>query len=299
MKNDSNPDTAFLPPPSRLRLPRIESPPATILAHLITHFPHVPPHVWRERVARCLVTCDDGTVLRKDSPYRHGITIFYRREVPSEPDPVEEEVILHRDGEILVADKPHGMVVTPAGNHLDRSLLVRLQRSTGLDSVAPAHRLDRDTAGVVLFTVQPDARKHYHRLFAEGTIEREYLAVAHLVDPPDRKQWLMENRIEEGDPWFRRQIVEGAPNAITVIELLDAREGTGLFRIVPKTGRKHQIRVHMATIGFPIVSDALYPSVKETQKGDPPLQLLAKRLSFVDPLSGKSRTFASARELRW
>ncbi len=147
-------DHGSLPPPSRLYLPKVDSPPATILAHLITHFPQVPPHIWRERVARGLVTCDDGTTLRKDSPYRHGITVLYRKEVPSEPDPVEEEVILYRDEEILVADKPHGMGVTPAGDHVERSLLVRLQRSTRLSTLTPAHRLDRETAGVVLLIIK-------------------------------------------------------------------------------------------------------------------------------------------------
>ena len=299
MKNDRSPDRSSLPPPSRLYLRKLESPPATILAHLIAHFPRVPPHIWRERIARGLVTCDDGTILREDSPYRHGITVFYRKEVPSEPDPVEEEVILYRDEDILVADKPHGMVVTPAGDHVERSLLVRLQRSTRLPTLTPAHRLDRETAGVVLLIIKPAARHHYHHLFAEGTIEREYLAVAHLVDPPNRKQWLVENRIEEGDPWYRRQIVDGGPNALTEIELLDVREGAGLFRIRPKTGKKHQIRVHMASIGFPIVGDALYPRVTDKREGDPPLQLLAKRLAFIEPPSGKSRTFESARDLLW
>ena len=299
MNNDPNPDHGFLPPPSRLHLPKIESPPATILAHLIEHFPQVSPHIWRERVARGLVTSDDGTTVGEDSPYLHGITIFYRKEVPSEPDPLDEEVVLYRDEQILVADKPHGMVVTPAGDHVERSLLVRLQRSTGLGTLTPAHRLDRDTAGVVLLIVKRAARHHYHRLFAEGTLDREYLAVARLVDAPDQKKWIVENRIEEGDPWYRRQIVDGAANAITDIELLDVREDVGLFRIRPKTGRKHQIRVHMASIGFGIVGDALYPNATDKREGDPPLQLLAKRLSFVDPLSGKPRSFASSRKLLW
>ncbi len=187
MNNDPNPDHGFLPPPSRLHLPKIESPPATILAHLIEHFPQVSPHIWRERVARGLVTSDDGTTVGEDSPYLHGITIFYRKEVPSEPDPLDEEVVLYRDEEILVADKPHGMVVTPAGDHVERSLLVRLQRSTGVGTLTPAHRLDRDTAGVVLLIVKPAARQHYHRLFAEGALDREYLAVAHLVDARTRR----------------------------------------------------------------------------------------------------------------
>jgi len=285
--------------PSRLYLPKVEPPPATILDHLLARFPQIHPHIWGARVSRGLITLSDGTTLRKDSPYRHGLTVFYRREVPSEPNPLEEPQVVFRDEEIIVADKPHGMPVTPAGEYLERTLLIRLQRSTGLTALAAMHRLDRETAGLLLLTIKPSARAHYHRLFTQGTIEREYLAVAHIKDAPNRRRWRVENRIEPGDPWFRQRIVEGPANAFTEIELLDLREGVGLFRLVPKSGRKHQLRVHMASIGFPILGDPFYPKIREKQDGDPPLQLLANGLAFIDPMSGLPRSFTSARELRW
>ena len=212
---------------SRLYLPKFESGPTTILDYLLARFPQVHPTIWRGRISRGLVTLSDGTTLKEDSPYRHGITVFYQKEVPSEPASLEEAIIIHRDEDILVADKPHGMPVTPAGEHVERSLVVRLQKSTGLADLAPMHRLDRETAGVVLFTTKPAARGHYHRLFADG-IEREYLAVGHILAAPDRKHWRVENRMESGDPWFRQRIVDGPANAITEIELLDMREGVGL-----------------------------------------------------------------------
>ena len=286
-------------PLSYLYLPKLESPPATILEHLIAHFPNVLPRTWLERVARGLVTVDDGTALRQDSPYRHGITIRYRKEVPSEPVPLEVERVVYRDEEIIVADKPHGMLVTPAGEQVERSLLVRLRRSTGLTTLAPMHRLDRETAGILLFAVNPASRGHYHRLFAEGLIEREYLAVADVMDPPNRTQWRVENRLEAGDPWYRQRIVEGPVNAITEIELLDLRGSIGLFRLAPKSGKKHQLRVHMASLGFPIAGDPLYPKIRNRQHGDLPMQLLANRLAFIDPLSGAARSFTSVRDLRW
>jgi tRNA pseudouridine32 synthase/23S rRNA pseudouridine746 synthase len=285
--------------PSRLYLPKLEPRPATILEHLIARFPQVHPTIWRARISRGLVTLSDGTRLREDSSYRHGVTVFYRKEVPSEPAPIEEALVIYRDEDILVADKPPGMPVTPAGEHVDRSLLVHLQKRTGLADLAPMHRLDRETSGVVLFNMKPAARGHYHRLFAEGIIEREYLALAHIIDAPDRKHWRVENRMESGDPWFRQRIVEGQANAITEIELHDVREGAGLFRLVPESGRKHQLRVHMASIGFPIVGDPFYPQIRERQCGDPPLQLLARRLTFTDPLSGLLRSFTSVRNLEW
>src|SRR6266566_2684425 len=135
--------------PSRLYLPKLQCPPATIFEHLLGYFPHVHPSTWRARVSRGLVT--------------------------------------YRDEEILVADKPHGMPVTPAGQHVERSLLVGLQGSTGLATLAAMHRLDRDTGGLLLLAIKPAARVRYHRLFADALIEREYLAVAHINDAPNRK----------------------------------------------------------------------------------------------------------------
>ncbi len=283
--------------PSRLYLPKFDSCPATILEYLLARFPQINPNIWRDRVSRGHVTLSDGTTLTEDSPYRHGMTVFYRREVPSEPDAAEEALVVYRDENILVADKPHGIPVTPAGEYLDRSLLVRLQRITGLSTLAAMHRLDHDTAGLLLFTIDPSARARYHRLFAERMIEREYVAAAHILEAPTQRRWRVENRMESGDPWFRQRIVDGPVNAITEIELLDVREGAGLFRLLPATGRKHQLRVHMASIGFPIAGDPFYPVIRERQDGDPPLQLLAKRLAFIDPLTGVAHSFVSARKL--
>jgi tRNA pseudouridine32 synthase/23S rRNA pseudouridine746 synthase len=256
------------------------------------------PRVWRERVSRGVVTLSDGTLLREDSPYRHGLFVFYRKEVPSEPAPVEVPLIIHRDENILVVDKPHGMPVTPVGQHVERSLLVYLQRSTGLDTLAPMHRLDRETAGLLLLTIKADVRGQYHRLFAEGLIEREYRALAYIKDAPSRKHWRVENRLRQGEPWFRQRIVEGRANAVTEIELLERREGAGLFRLVPRTGKKHQLRVHMASIGFPIVGDPFYPEITEKAPADPPLQLVAHRLAFLDPRTGEPRSFISHRIMR-
>ena len=208
-------------------------------------------------------------------------------------------MIVYRDDEILVVDKPHGMPVTPSGEHVERSLLVSLQRSTGLPDLAPMHRLDRDTAGLLLFTINQNTRANYHQLFAQRSIEREYCAVARVPASTDQRLWRVENRMEPGVPWFRQRIVQGPVNAITQIELPDVRSGLGQFRLFPKTGRKHQLRVHMASIGCPIVGDPFYPTMTQKRDGDPPMQLLAYRLSFIDPLTGASRRFTSNRTLQY
>jgi tRNA pseudouridine32 synthase/23S rRNA pseudouridine746 synthase len=283
--------------PSRLYLPKREDSPSTILEYLLRHFPQVAPSVWRERVQNGSITLSDGTTLRESSPYRHGLMVFYRKEVPSEPPALEDPLVIYRDDEIIVVDKPHGMPVTPAGQYLERSLLVRIQNDTGFFDLAPMHRLDSETAGLVLLTIRPETRRAYHRLFAEGIVEREYVAIAHAAAKPERNSWRIENRIERGQPWYRQRIVEGAPNAITQIELDEARAEAARFRLYPGTGKKHQLRVHMASIGFPIVGDPYYPAIRERCGADPPLQLLARRLSFTDPLTGAPRTFESTRKL--
>jgi tRNA pseudouridine32 synthase/23S rRNA pseudouridine746 synthase len=284
--------------PSRLYLPKFDAAPQTIFEYLLARFPQIDAAIWRARVSQGLVTLSDGTTLREDSPYRHGLSVFYRKEVASEPPAPEEPRIIYRDDDILVVDKPHGMPVTPSGQHVERSLFVHLQRRTGLPDLAPIHRLDRETAGLVLFAIKQAARADYHRLFAEGNVEREYVAVAHTTSPVDKTHWCIENRMERGEPWFRQRIVEGPANAITEIELIELRQGFGRFRLFPKTGRKHQLRVHMASIGCPIVGDPFYPIITEKREGDPPLQLIARRLAFIDPMTGAARGFISKRGLK-
>jgi tRNA pseudouridine32 synthase/23S rRNA pseudouridine746 synthase len=287
---------------SRLHLPKLVPSPKTVLEYLIAHFPHIPAQTWRERVANGKVTIDDGTTLAIETPYFHGMTVLYSREIAQEAAADFEETILLQDANILVADKPHGMVVTPSGDHVERSLLARLQNRNGLKKLAPMHRLDRDTAGVVLFTITSEARARYHELFSSRSVEREYLAVAKVGSAGTSREWDVRNRLEEGEPWYRRRIAEsdaGEPNAITRIQLLESENGFGFFRLLPETGKKHQLRVHMALIGCPIVGDLLYPDVLERNEHDSPLQLLAHRLSFIDPLSGKSRRFVSTQQLLW
>src|SRR5437870_520760 len=195
--------------PSRLYLAKFDGAPRTIFEYLLARFPQVNATIWRERVSQGLITLSDGTTLEEHTPYRHGMTVFYRKEVPLEPASLEEPLIVYRDDEILVVDKPHGMPVTPSGEHVERSLFVRLQKITGLPDLNPIHRLDRETAGLLLFTIKAEARADYHRLFAEGRVEREYLAVAHVDTPLHGTHWRIENRIEPGEPWYRQRIVDG------------------------------------------------------------------------------------------
>jgi len=255
--------------------------------------------VWIDRMTRGIVTTPSGRKLTEKSPYAHGLTITYYRESELEPHVPFEERIVHRDERIIIVDKPHFLPVVPGGAYVEECVLVRVRRSTGLTELTPMHRLDRDTAGLVLFVIGAELRAHYHALFAEDAVDKEYIAVAHVPERPAEREWQIESHIEQGDPWYRSRIGEGEPNARTRIVLEEWRDGRGRFRLFPRTGRKHQLRVQMASLGWPIVNDRLYPVVVEETADlhEHPMQLLASRLAFTDPVTGERIDVASDRQL--
>lgn len=288
---------------SRVTLPQIDPLPLNVLAFMQGRFPFVLD--WESRMGRGLVRVDGGGELAVDAPYQAGLKILYFREVEREPDIPFEARILFQDAYLLVADKPHFLPVTPAGPYVHASLLARLQEQTGLSDLVPLHRLDRETAGLVLFSIRPDSRAAFSGLFQAGHITKVYHAVASMEGGTASQAWQVENRIEKGEPFFRMACVEGPSNARSAIQLLAERHGYGIFEVRPETGKKHQIRLHMATIGHPILHDKLYPELQpEASAADPPdfsrpLQLLAKRLEFADPITGEIRIFESEQELAW
>lgn len=285
------------PPVDGLAASTLQLPPGawpTVLDGLCARFPSVPRAQWIERMARGRVVDGAGHAVTPGSPYRVGLDIHYYREVVDEPRIPFDDTILHLDADLLVADKPHFLPVTPAGVHGHETLLGRLIRRTGNPALAPLHRIDRETAGLVMFSTNPDSRAHYQALFRERRIEKRYQAMAsalpHLVFPCTRT-----SRIVAGEPFFRMHEVEGVPNSETRIDVITRGDDRWRYALTPVTGRKHQLRVHMAALGAPIAGDPLYPSVRHRAAGDhaAPLQLLAERLAFVDPLRGIERCFTS------
>ena len=274
--------------------------PGSVLDFLIETFPHVPAAEWRRRIADGLVSFDDGRVITETTRCVSGARIRYFRSVEDEPRAQASEEILDEDAHRLVADKPHGMPTTPGGDYLRRSLLYRLIERTGREDLHPVHRLDRETAGVVLFAKGKAAASAYGRLFGEHRVAKEYLALARVEREPGRSVWTVETRLVAGEPFFRMRIAEGgAVNARTLVHLIEHRGRTGLFRLFPKTGKKHQLRVHLASLGFPILNDRYYPVLEPERPFDAerPLQLLASRLSLVDPWTGREMTWRSRRRL--
>lgn len=290
---------SIAPEASAIYLPRLAAPPSTILEYLGTRFPHVGIDTWRQRMLEGKVMGADDEIITPATVYGPDITIRYFREVVDEPSIPFEEQIIFRNEHFLIADKPHFLPVVPSGPYVNECLLFRLRRSTGLDAITPAHRLDRETAGLVLFALDPVTRPLYHALFAEGRIEKEYLAIGrgkgHLDD-----EFTIANRIVPGSPWFRMSIGEGEANAVTHIQVVERAGDQVLFQLNPRTGKKHQLRLHLLSIGFPILNDHVYPDVHQFAPYDftNPLQLLAHRLAFIDPVSNKTVKFTSRRSLK-
>lgn len=271
---------------------------ASVLDFLVQRFPHVDAHTWRARMSCGEVQDQQGRCITPDSPYREGLCVFYYRELEKETPIPFEESILYQDEHLLVADKPHFLPVIPGGRFLHETLLVRLKRKTGLQNLTPIHRLDRETAGVIVFSVDQKSRGLYQALFRDKAVVKIYEALApHL--PHAHFPLTYRSRLERGKDFFRSDEVEGAPNAETVVDLVERRGALSLYRLNPVTGKKHQLRVHMAALGAPIANDALYPEALPVNDDfSKPLQLLARSVVFTDPLSGKNREFISTRVLQ-
>ncbi|MFI6349400.1 pseudouridine synthase [Streptomyces sp. NPDC050560] len=281
----------------RIRLPGDGSW-ATVRDHLVARLAPSAAEVDALLDAGAVVTAD-GAPLPPDAPYRPGLHLwFHRPAAPETPVPFAPRVV-YRDEHIVVADKPHFLATTPRGSHVAQTALARLRHDLGIPALGAAHRLDRLTAGLVLFTVRPAERGAYQRLFSDRRITKEYEAVA-----PYRQETALPrtvaSRIVKDHGVLRAREVPGEPNAVTGVELLGHRAGLGRYRLLPATGRTHQLRVHMSALGLPLLGDPLYPEVRDPVPSDDfrrPLQLLARALEFTDPVTGVEHRFTSRRSL--
>lgn len=277
-------------------------PETRVVDFLATRLPRVTD--WPARLARAGVRDAQGRAVDPQARCRRGELLWYWRELPPEPRVPFEIEVLHQDAWLVAVDKPHFLAVLPRGRHLQETVLVRLRRLLGLDTLAPMHRLDRETAGVMLFTVQPATRAAYQGLLRERRVHKVYEAVAPWRDELGLPR-TVRHRLQErpGDRFMQMEAVEGEPNAETLVEPVRCFGDRALYRLTPSTGRKHQLRAQMSALGIPIEGDRLYPVLEpEPDPAQPPdwsqpLQLLARELSFTDPVTGQHRRFTSRRRL--
>ncbi|MET9660785.1 pseudouridine synthase [Streptomyces sp. NPDC006510] len=305
MRGRAKPPSAPLPQrdgidPVRLRLP--EDPDGewpTVRDHLLARFAGA---IGARRVDAMFAEGRFVSVrgpVSADEPYAAGRYIWFHRDFAPE-DPVPFPVgVVHRDAHLVIADKPHFLATTPRGRHITETAVARLRRGLDLPALQPAHRLDRLTAGLVLFVVRPGERGAYQTMFRDRRVRKEYEAVA-PYDPSLVLPWTVRNRIVKERGVIAAHEEPGEPNSESRIELLEHREGLGRYRLLPATGRTHQLRVHMNGLGLPIVHDPVYPVVEPEEAPDGfsrPLQLLARVLEFTDPVTGEPRRFESGLRL--
>ena len=301
VKNGVGPSTVALPDGKWLSL-------IDFLEH---RFPAIPRSEWLDRIVRGDVLDEHCNSVSADEPYRPNTKAHYYRRKEDEPQVPFQEVVLFQDEYLVVADKPHFLPVISTGRYVLESLLVRLKRRLGIDELVPLHRIDRDTAGIVLFAIQPATRDRYMKLFRHRAIRKYYEAVA-----PYRADLKLplhyRSRLVEGDSFMQMRSVDGEPNSESSIELLEVRDtpsenSMARYGLAPITGKKHQLRVHMAALGIPSANDRIYPTLLPAAKTPEefaeeyrhPLQLLAKRIEFIDPVTQSQRSFVSQQTLQW
>ncbi len=295
--------------PSCLALPRLRhSPWPTLLDYLAERLPRIPRSEWLARLRAGAVVDDTGQPLSEHTPYLHGQRVYYWRTLAQEPPIPFQETILFRDAHLLVVDKPHFLPVTPGGRYVRETLLVRLKRALNLPDISPLHRIDRETAGLVVFSLRAADRDAYQRLFRQRRVEKTYEAIAPWRDDLSWPQRRISHLREDETAFYRMREAapeEGlAPNSETWIEPIERLGPDGRwarYRLRPVTGKRHQLRVHLNALGLPILGDQFYPVVRrgpdEPEDFAQPLQLLAQAVAFDDPITGEPRQFQSQRAL--
>jgi tRNA pseudouridine32 synthase/23S rRNA pseudouridine746 synthase len=281
---------------ARLKLPA-EGPWLLLREHLVERLPRVASERIVEMLREERIWSVSGP-LGLDAPFVPDSYIWFHRDLPVEvPVPFEIGVV-HQDDDIVVADKPHFLATIPRGQHIMQTALVKLRDSLGLPELSPAHRLDRVTAGLVLFVVRRELRGKYQTMFRDRVVSKEYEAIA-PHDPSLELPRVVRSRIIKERGIITAFETDGEPNAETHVSLVEHRDGLGRYRLRPLTGRTHQLRLHMSGLGVPILNDDFYPVLQERPLDDfsSPLQLLARTLSFVDPVSGVGRSFTSRLKL--
>ncbi len=272
----------------------------SVLDFLAQRMPGIARSEWADRLQQGLVLHPNGECALPSQACQPGARLYYYRNLADEPVLPVQAHIVFEDEHLLVADKPHFMPVTPSGRYVQQSLLVQLKRLTGCADLVPLHRIDRETAGLVLFGKRLQDRDAYHALFRDKDIHKIYHAVAAAPLGRDLPS-VYASRLVPGEPFFRTQEVPGQANSETRIRVLKTEGARALYQLQPITGKRHQLRVHMNALGIPIEGDLFYPTVLRgpdaPEDFSQPLQLLAQSVQFTDPHTGQARVFESQLQL--
>ena len=283
---------------SKVFLPELDLEPSSIFVFLCENFPHISKDEWRQRFEQQLILSRSGDVLLIDSPYISNTHIYYYRFLTNEIHVPFQEKIIYENDDLLVVDKPHFLTISPSGQYVQETLLVRLKQQTNNPELTPIHRLDRETAGIVLISKRKQSRAAYQQMFAQREVKKTYHAIApfraDLVFPLN-----VNLRMDKGNPFYTMQVVEGVANSSTEIHLLEHNLQWAKYLLQPLTGKQHQLRVHLNSLAIPIKNDPFYPQVNHKLDDDfsQPLQLLAKEISFIDPITQRHMHFSSEKEL--
>lgn len=274
----------------------------TVAAYMVERFFHLDPERLLVRFDRGDIVAKDGSPLTRDTPLGAEEFVWYYREPPVEGVVPFEIEVLHRDDDLVVIDKPHFLPTTPGGRFLQNSALVRLRNLLDNPELAPIHRLDRATAGLLMFSARPATRGAYQLMFERRQVQKVYEAVSARPAEWDAGAYplVYRNHIVKHRGQVRVQVEPDlTPNAETLIEVQHADDHVVHTVLRPHSGKMHQLRVHLAALGLGILHDGFYPDLlPETPDDfDRPLQLLARELEFVDPLSGEDRVFTTRRTL--
>ncbi len=290
---------------SRVWLPKDEDNAwLTLLDFLEARFPFISQAIIQDRMTRGEIVDDKGNPFHPDTPYQGDAFLFYYRETPDEPKIPFAENILFEDEHIIVVDKPHFLPVTPGGRFVKETLLTRLKARYNNEDISPIHRLDRETAGVMLFTCNKQMRGAYQSLFQQREVQKVYHAIAGINPDLSFPLTHKSHMTKSSASFFLMQEVVGdcncEPNSETEIKIIKQKQSLALYELKPVTGKQHQLRVHMMSLGIPLLNDPFYPDLLADKGEDysKPLQLLAKQITFKDPLTKEMRSFISELSLR-
>lgn len=262
---------------------------------------------------------ENGEAVTADDSYRPQTFMWVQRDFPDETVVPGEIHVVYRDERIVVVDKPAFLSTIPRGRHVRQSVVARMRAELGLSELAPMHRLDRVTSGLLMLTTERRWRGVYQSMLDREEISKEYRAIAPWRDDLELPT-TVRNHIHKERGILRAQVLpDREPNSESLVELVaEVPEGVvppvyppigdvdgavpgrlAEYRLTPRTGKTHQLRLHMAGLGIPIVGDPLYPVTRDVAVDDfsVPLQLLASELRFVDPVDGSPRHFVSGRTM--